>query len=761
MSFSGIATFTSIKSPETDLLNEHRYPEQELRFSDQLSTLKSFTYQGSNFTQLKLIREILNGYESNHKPFTFHVHGIGSVDAVDPGLEGIVSRAVELVNKGAIQSIAHHAGDLVKSVSCLILKSNLCENTLNNFRDFGYIRPTLLNLYSNNEPWHDISKLINNLSSDITHIGAPLDFVLKLNKLYTGLRERNYPNESIIEPVVLLIKNYCESLQTEVRKLNHASWFENARAYHIFPRAFNLEGFYEAFNIPSPASTQLNFFKDFPQEAFDYLKEDLAANTIYLTGINPLGSAYAIGNAGGSPFCLKDYESIDAKLGTNHDFQSFIARAHKNNIRVMTDVIFNHTSFDSKLLSEDPTLFIHLPATLRSIHAPESIDLSNPEHYDPAPDGYNFYFHQATQKGYFIRMAGFFDADKNSRCYYRDVAQLDLFNPDTRERLISGLLDFLKHSAENDSGYGIDALRVDMGHHLLNDRYQKSIRGADCPNQHPIPEREFLEELISAVKSEFPHVAFLAEGHENLHNLRSVGFDAIQSKNNCEIDFKGHRSVQYGWYDNLVTGRTELIRQAILRKAYEQSNEGTTQSMQYLADHDLKPIVSLLPKNELEMLRPLLALSNLVCSSTLHEAGHENLGFYQREVLRLNDQTPRFPAYESISTINWLDASEDTLAIHRRVAKDIRALESELGAVDIAESFSHGHIIGVLLRPRDTNKYDNKYALLIANLEGQDRIVSMPAQDLNHNNSSHTSEHLYATVKGYDYSLTIVNNCEA
>ncbi|MCJ7624561.1 MAG: glycoside hydrolase family 13 protein [Anaerolineaceae bacterium] len=69
------------------------------------------------------------------------------------------------------------------------------------------------------------------------------------------------------------------------------------------------------------------------QMKFDYLL-DLGVNAIYL---NPIFQA-----ASNHRYDTMDYFRIDPKLGSTKDFIEFIETAHKNDIRVILDGVFNH-----------------------------------------------------------------------------------------------------------------------------------------------------------------------------------------------------------------------------------------------------------------------------------------------------------------------------------------------------------------------------------------------------------------------------------
>jgi len=105
---------------------------------------------------------------------------------------------------------------------------------------------------------------------------------------------------------------------------NEQDWWKNAVIYEIYPRSFqdsNGDGIGDLNGIT---------------ERLDYLKE-LGVDAIWLTPVYP------------SPqvdfgYDISDYENIDPQYGTLKDFDHLIAEADKRHIRILMDMVMNHTS---------------------------------------------------------------------------------------------------------------------------------------------------------------------------------------------------------------------------------------------------------------------------------------------------------------------------------------------------------------------------------------------------------------------------------
>ena len=87
---------------------------------------------------------------------------------------------------------------------------------------------------------------------------------------------------------------------------------------------------------------------------------DLGFDILYLTPIHPIGRVARKGGLG-SPYAIADYRAVDESLGGEAGFARFLEAAHAAGLRVMIDVVYNHTSPDSLLAREHPEWFCKGP----------------------------------------------------------------------------------------------------------------------------------------------------------------------------------------------------------------------------------------------------------------------------------------------------------------------------------------------------------------------------------------------------------------
>ncbi len=112
----------------------------------------------------------------------------------------------------------------------------------------------------------------------------------------------------------------------------------NQVIYQVYPRQYSKEGTFEALR------------KDLDRIV------DLGISILYLLPIHPIGH---VGRKGvdGCPYSISDYYGIAEELGTMDDFDRLVKDAHEKGLKVMLDIVFNHTSRDSKLTKEHPEWF--------------------------------------------------------------------------------------------------------------------------------------------------------------------------------------------------------------------------------------------------------------------------------------------------------------------------------------------------------------------------------------------------------------------
>jgi glycosidase len=109
-------------------------------------------------------------------------------------------------------------------------------------------------------------------------------------------------------------------------------WIRDSVIYEIFTRNFSPEGTFNA------VTTRLDDLKDF------------GVNVLWLMPIQPIGQVARKGGVG-SPYAISDYYAIDPSYGTPDDLKRLIAEAHKRGLKVIMDLVANHTAWDSVMMA--------------------------------------------------------------------------------------------------------------------------------------------------------------------------------------------------------------------------------------------------------------------------------------------------------------------------------------------------------------------------------------------------------------------------
>jgi glycosidase len=86
----------------------------------------------------------------------------------------------------------------------------------------------------------------------------------------------------------------------------------------------------------------------------------LGVDYIWLMPIHPIGKVNRKGSLGSS-YAIADYTTVNPDYGTEQDFKRLVDTAHDLGLKVMIDVVYNHTSPDSLLAREHKEWF-HLDA---------------------------------------------------------------------------------------------------------------------------------------------------------------------------------------------------------------------------------------------------------------------------------------------------------------------------------------------------------------------------------------------------------------
>lgn len=84
--------------------------------------------------------------------------------------------------------------------------------------------------------------------------------------------------------------------------------------------------------------------------------KSLGVDVIWFMPIHPIGQQNKKGRLG-CPYSIADYRGVNPEYGAREDFARLIETAHGLGLKVMIDVVYNHTAHDSVLVREHPEWF--------------------------------------------------------------------------------------------------------------------------------------------------------------------------------------------------------------------------------------------------------------------------------------------------------------------------------------------------------------------------------------------------------------------
>jgi len=108
-------------------------------------------------------------------------------------------------------------------------------------------------------------------------------------------------------------------------------WIKSAVIYEINPRTFSATGDFRGI-----------------EQRLDYLK-DLGVTILWIMPIHPVGQVKKKGSLG-SAYAVQDYYAINPAYGTKDELKRLVTEAHRRGLKVIIDIVANHTAWDSVLM---------------------------------------------------------------------------------------------------------------------------------------------------------------------------------------------------------------------------------------------------------------------------------------------------------------------------------------------------------------------------------------------------------------------------
>ncbi len=315
--------------------------------------------------------------------------------------------------------------------------------------------------------------------------------------------------------------------------MSDPTWHEDATIYSLDVKTFN--------------DSTGDGWGDFrgATEKLDYL-DDLGIDALW---IRPFYPSPLRDNG----YDVADYRGVDERLGTLADFRAFADAAHDRGMRVLTDLVFNHTSIEHEWFQrarEDPTSEYH-DYYLWTSHLEDAHQRGNifPEYeegvwsHDELADKH--YFHQ----------------------FYGHQPDLNVANPAVREELYDVLRFWLDQ--------GADGFRIDAAHPMLMPKGHDATTLEDVPGlDAPIDLFKRMREVVEAEQSD---AVLLAEADDEPEHLDYYFGDGEAFHLQFNFVMNAHLTYAVGVKDTWPIQRAEEILPDV---------EGVGTWVNFLRNHD-------------------------------------------------------------------------------------------------------------------------------------------------------------------------------
>ena len=139
-------------------------------------------------------------------------------------------------------------------------------------------------------------------------------------------------------------------------RAQHPSWINSAVIYCVNPEIFSTTGF-------AGVTGQLSRL------------QSLGVNVIWIQPCYPRGVTGPAGHTPfNSPYCIKDYTTVNPNFGTEADLTTLVSTAHSKGMKVILDAVINHTSYDNALCTQHPEWYLHTDGNLTNVNSIQCVN---------------------------------------------------------------------------------------------------------------------------------------------------------------------------------------------------------------------------------------------------------------------------------------------------------------------------------------------------------------------------------------------------
>ena len=334
-----------------------------------------------------------------------------------------------------------------------------------------------------------------------------------------------------------------EELSVELDGSNADQFFNDVTvAYSLFPIAF-ADSNGDQYGDLKGIISKLDYLNDGDVST----TTDLGVDAVWFNPIYPSNTYHK--------YDIKDYKDIDPKFGTLEDFKQLVSEAHKRGIKIILDMVFNHTSSEHlwflKALQKEEPYFSYYNIQVK-------VDFSK----YPGKIGWNL---------------------KNGLTYYSgfwsEMPELNMDNEDVRNELKSVLSFWMD--------LGVDGFRYDAAKHVYDTN--------EYPSGTPLllQNKQFWMEMKDFVKKKNPDTYLVGEVWLNSNDAApyASGFDSLF---NFDIQGSIVSTVKNEYQNNFVSSFNQSVQK------YTAKNPKFINAI-FLSNHDQDRIMSQFSGSENKM----------------------------------------------------------------------------------------------------------------------------------------------------------------
>jgi len=340
-----------------------------------------------------------------------------------------------------------------------------------------------------------------------------------------------------------------QSCQKEKGAGNEDNWWKETVFYEIY--------------MPSYKDSNADGFSDFKglTSKLDYI-ESLGVKGIWLT---PFLESPKVDNG----YDVSDYYKIDPTYGTLQDFEAFLNEAHKRDIKIIMDLVVNHTSTDSEWFQQ----------------AKKSKDNPYRDYYiwKDAPNNWESFFGGPAWE---------LDSITNQYYYHQfDVKMADLNwgNP----KVVEEIQDVLRFWLE----LGVDGFRLDVINFLTTDENAPDNPYKDGEQEH------LYDKDQTGVKTAMRTIKSTINEYPNRFVVGEIGSDKIEELKNYQS--KDLLDVVFNFNFGSIK---EFSAQRIFDELMSMEKNMRNYPTLFFGSHDMPRLISRLAENNPDRAESLAAL---------------------------------------------------------------------------------------------------------------------------------------------------------